>query len=201
MDAVQFSTVASHNSRTLAGKSNKFVSSWTGSSTAFSLSSRNLFTVSLPIVSDQAIGVGLIQGVKPDQQLVKGLQDHKFGDKQPGKSQRRINFVEMLDEDTSYPWDCMEDNMQEDHHDGGETLPDKGRCVEPNLVDNGRWGEEYHDQLNDNSVEHGREKFSQRKFTRFDHRHADDIIRTVRSEGKLERYGTRSRGKLQSTFG
>ena len=46
-----------------------------------------------------------------------------------------------------------------------------------------------------------RGNFSQRKFTRFDHKHVDDIIRTVRSEGKLERYGTRSQGKLQSTFG
>ncbi|KAL5740035.1 hypothetical protein ACOSQ2_029215 [Xanthoceras sorbifolium] len=166
MEAVQFSTVTSRhfsatshsistnrrfcNSRKLAGKSTKFVSSWTGSSNASSLSSRNLFTreiwgwinsktvtirrddkrslvraemfgqltsglesawnklkgeevltkenivepmrdirralleadVSLPVVrrfvqavSDQAVGVGLIRGVKPDQQLVKIVHD------------------------------------------------------------------------------------------------------------------------------
>ncbi|KAK2655618.1 hypothetical protein Ddye_008670 [Dipteronia dyeriana] len=199
-----------------------------------------------------------------------GLQDHKFGDKQLCRSQRRLNSVDMLDEDMSYPWDSMEDNIQEDHHDCGETLPDKGGSVEPNLIDNGRWGEEYHDQLNDNIVENGRyehyqgfdrkgedethqmacsggspapqssreimgrehlfegpldahidskyqqtcyncggighkmrncsrENFSQRKFTRFDHRYADTIYRTVTGEGKLERYVSRSQGKLQST--
>ncbi|KAK0586040.1 hypothetical protein LWI29_038502 [Acer saccharum] len=199
-----------------------------------------------------------------------GLLDHKFGDKQLGRSQRRLNSVDMLDEDMSYPWDGMEDNIREDHHDCVETLPDKGGSVEPNLVDNGRWGEEYHDQLNDNIVENGRyehyqgfdrncedethrmaysggspapqssheimgrehlfegpldahidskyqqtcyncggighkmrncsrAKFSQRKYTSLDHRRADDINRTVRGEGKLERYVSRSQGKLQST--
>ncbi|KAK1571662.1 hypothetical protein Q3G72_020884 [Acer saccharum] len=61
MEVAQFSTVASRNflatshsistnrslcnSRRLARKSTKFVSSWTGSSTASSPSSRNLFTL------------------------------------------------------------------------------------------------------------------------------------------------------------
>ncbi|KAH7554140.1 hypothetical protein JRO89_XS12G0119000 [Xanthoceras sorbifolium] len=202
--------------------------------------------------------------------LSNGLQDYKFGDNKQDRSQRRLISVDMLDEDASYPWNGMEDNIQEDHHDCGVTSPDQGGSVEPNLVDKGRWGEEFHDQLNDKSVENGRyehykgfdrkgedenhqmaysggspapkssheimgrehlfegtldihngskhqqtcyncggighkmqncsrENFSRRKFMRFDHRHGDDISRTVRGEGELERYGTRYQGKLQTT--
>ncbi|KAJ0028706.1 hypothetical protein Pint_36123 [Pistacia integerrima] len=83
-----------------------------------------------------------------------GLQNNRSGFKRPARHGRNFNAVNMLHEDRNYHQGRINDYIQEEHFDYREDILDEGRNVEPDVVENDRWGAHLYDQPNDNSVDY-----------------------------------------------
>ncbi|KAA8516788.1 hypothetical protein F0562_017102 [Nyssa sinensis] len=80
-------------------------------------------------------------------------QDYRIGFKQPDSDGGRLNSADMVDEVTSYHEDNIKDYKGEKHDNFKEAFADEGGRVEPNLLDNDRWGEQVDDPSNEIGVE------------------------------------------------
>ncbi|PON97386.1 Splicing factor-like protein [Trema orientale] len=83
--------------------------------------------------------------------------DYRSGIKQPDTDGGRVNSEEILDEAKDYHQEDTIDYTGEERDNFREDLPRDGDDIVPKMVDNGRWGEQVDDPLNDNGVDNGME--------------------------------------------
>lgn len=102
---------------------------------------------------------------------------YRMGNTQPHSAGRRLDSVDILDEDAS------------DHY-GGEIhtnikddLPDEGKIVESNMLDDERWGEQAADLSNENGIGNELEFDRYEPSHSYDRRDEDDNHQVIHSDG------------------
>ena len=98
----------------------------------------------------------------------KSQRGYKVGVKKLDRDGYRSDAVEMLDEERSYNQDNIKDYGEENHHNAGENLSYEGGSIEPDAVDNDRWGQHVGNLSNGNGLENGME------FDRYEPYHGED---------------------------
>lgn len=83
--------------------------------------------------------------------------DYRSGIRQPDSDGGRLNSEDMLDEGRDYHQEDRIDYIGEERDNFREDLPRDGGDIVPEMVDNGRWGEQMDDPLNDNGVDNDME--------------------------------------------
>ncbi|XP_010246413.1 PREDICTED: serine/arginine-rich splicing factor 4-like [Nelumbo nucifera] len=99
-------------------------------------------------------------------------------------------MVDSLDREASYGREDIEDN-EERWHNSKEGLMDEGGSIDPNPVENGRWGESASDPLNANEVENGPD------FDRYEPYHGYNRRDDDGNHQMTSSYGSPNRGNSQ----
>ena len=98
----------------------------------------------------------------------KNQRGYKLGVKKPDRDGYRSDAVEMLDEERSYNQDNIKDYREETHPHASENFLYEGDSIEPDAVDNDRWGQHVGDLSSGNELENGME------FDRYEPYHGED---------------------------